>query len=88
MMNCYQQLIKLHSVCNFQSTEGSKVGPASNSELRRWFKAGCIEVNFNVVQADEDWPAYVKSIVLFPKNQKKRCTLFYDSTTVLIQLKE
>lgn len=82
-MNCFQQLLKLHEVCRFQSNEGEKVGAASNSEIRRWFKQGCIEVNFEPAQADDEWPAFLKSLVLFPKNKKKRCTLYFDEAPLI-----
>jgi hypothetical protein len=87
-MNCFQKLLEFHGLCTFQSNEGAKHGPASNSEIRRWFKQSCIEVNFDIVQADEPWPPIVKSIVLFPKNKKKRTTLFFDDSFSLIQIKE
>ena len=64
-------MLDLHGLCTFQSTEGEKYGPASNSEIRRWFKASCIEINFRTVVAEDEYPDIVKSIVLFPKNKKK-----------------
>lgn len=88
MTTCLQKLLELHELCTFQATEGDKVGPASKSEIRRWFKSGVVEVNFDPAIADEPWPPFIKSLVLFPKNQKRRCTLFYDSVTVLVQLQE
>jgi hypothetical protein len=85
-MNCFQKLLDLHSVCHFQSNEGARHGTASNSEIRRWFKSSCVEINFTIVQAEEPYPEYVKSIVLFPKNKKKRCTLYFDDSFSLIQI--
>ena len=87
-MNCFQKLLELHKLCTFQSTEGEKYGPASNSEIRRWFKASCVEINFRPVSAEEEYPEFVKSIVLFPKNKKKRCTLYYDDSLTLITIPE
>lgn len=83
---CFQHFIELNKLCNFQSTEGKKSGPTSNSELRRWFAAGCVEINFQNVGANDPYPDFVKSIVMFPKNKKKRCTLFYSDSFTLIQI--
>ena len=85
-MNCFQKLLEFHKMSNFQATEGDKYGPASNSEIRRWFKAGCVEINFMIVTAEEPYPEFVKSIVFFPKNKKKRCTYFYDDSFTFIQI--
>jgi hypothetical protein len=88
MVTCLRKILDLHAVCNFQTQEGLKVGPASNSEIKRWFNNKCVEVNFNTVTSDEPWPPVIKSLVLFPKNAKKRCTLIFDETITLIQIKE
>lgn len=88
MLTCFQKLIELHSICCFQTNEGARVGPASKSELRRWFKANCVEVNFEPVAADDPWPLVLKSLVLFPNNKKKRTTLFYDDGFTLIRVLE
>lgn len=88
MTTCFQQLVSLHAVCRFQTREGDKVGPASNSELRRWFANKCVEVNFELVGEKDPWPPVIKSIVLFPKNKKQRTTLFHDDSFTLIQLPE
>lgn len=76
---CWKFLIELNKLCSFQTTEGSKVGRASNSELKRWLQAKCVEINAETVKWDDPLPSPIKSFVLFPKNQKKRCTLFWDS---------
>jgi len=73
-------------MCRFQTTEGIKVGPASNSEIRRWFKAGIFEINFQIMQAEDPWPPFVKSIVMFPNNKKKRCSFYFDDSITLIQI--
>jgi hypothetical protein len=87
-MNCLQLITKLHEVCSFQSNEGKKVGRASNSELRRWFQAKCVEVNFEYPAWNDPVPEVLKSVVLFPKNKRKRVTLYHDSTFTLIQVPE
>jgi hypothetical protein len=88
MTTCLQKLQELHVLCTFQTIEGARHGPASNSELRRWFQQKCVEVNFESVAFNDPWPEFVKSLVLFPKNKKKRCTLFWDPSVTLIQVSE
>lgn len=44
-MNAFEYLRNLHEVCQFQTREGSKVGKASNSELRRWINNGALVIN-------------------------------------------
>jgi hypothetical protein len=85
-LTCFQKILELHKICCFQSIEGARVGPASNSEIRRWFQQKCIEVNFQLVGHDDPWPPVIKSMVLFPKNKKKRCTLFWDPDITFIQI--
>jgi hypothetical protein len=87
-LTCLQLILELHKVCSFQTAEGNKVGKASNSEIRRWFQAKCVEINFEYPAWNDPFPPVLKSIVLFPKNQRKRCTLFYDDKITLIQVKE
>ena len=75
-MNCFQYILSYHSVAPFQTIEGVKHGPASNSELKRWFKQKCIEINGQTDwNFDEELPPIVYSLVLFPNNKKKKCTL-------------
>lgn len=85
-LTCFQKLLELHKVCTFQTIEGARVGPASNSEIRRWFQQKCVEVNFQAVNHDEPWPPFIKSLVLFPKNKKKRCTIFWDPDITFIHI--
>ncbi len=87
-MNCFQYILDHHKVCTFQSNEGDKWGPASNSEIRRWFKQKCIEINFESVQAEDPLPLIIKSVVMFPNNKRKRCTFYYDDSITLIQIDE
>ena len=61
----------------WQTKEGKKVGPASNSELRRWIANSVLHINGEVCNKwDEkiDFPVF--SIVLWPKNEKQRTTLW------------
>lgn len=50
--------------------------PASGSAVRRWISEGTIVVNGERVTADEmlDYPVF--SIVVFPKSDRRRITLF------------
>ena len=73
--SCWQFMITLNKLCTFQTNEGSKVGKVSNSELKRWLQAKCIEINLETVKWDDPLPDSIESFVLFPKNPRKRCTL-------------
>jgi hypothetical protein len=72
-LTAIQFLTRLHEVCHFQTKEGSKVGRASGSELRRWIQNGAFLLNTERVEVNEpiDFPIF--SIVLFPNS--KRVTL-------------
>ena len=63
-------LLSLHEVCVFQTREGSRVGPASNSEMRRWLKNSVLRINGKVIAWDEviDYP--IHSVTLFSKANK------------------
>ena len=54
-------------MCQFQSREGSRIGPTSNSELRRWIKNGVLYVNGVKVDENElmDYPIF--HVTLFTK---------------------
>lgn len=87
MKTCYQLLKDLHQVCYFQTQGGARVGPASNTELRRFLDSNSVEINFKKVKSDDEIPPVIKSIVLFPSSGK-RCTLFFDNDVRLIQLED
>lgn len=69
-MNALQLLISLNEVCHFQTKEGKKVGPVSNSEFRRWIQNKAVIINGETVEWNEplDFPLF--SVVLFPKSSK------------------
>ena len=71
-MNCFQYLLSVHEICCFQSREGDKTGKASNSEIKRWFKNNCVEVNFDVVKAEEEMPPFLKSVVALSKTELEK----------------
>lgn len=75
-MNAWNFLRSLHSVCHFQSCEGKKVGDASASELKRFLQNGAVQINGERITWDEEIDFQIISVVMFPKNEKKRCTLF------------
>ena len=54
--------------CHFQTREGSGVGLASNSELKRWFLNGAVVVEGKKVKWDEQLKFPITSFVLFPKH--------------------
>jgi len=89
-LTALQWLINMHKVCRFMSIENTKdkLAPATNGELRRWITQGALEVNFEKIAINDPWPPVIKSVVLFPKSQKRRCTLFFDNDITLIQVKE
>lgn len=63
-------MLSLHEVCVFQTREGARVGPASNSEMRRWLKNGVLRINGKTIAWDEviDYP--IQSVTLFSKKNK------------------
>lgn len=75
-MNAWKFLMSLNEVCHFQTKEGRKTGPVSNSELKRWIQNNSLQINGEGVKWDEEIDFPIISVVLFPKNQKFRCTLF------------
>jgi hypothetical protein len=68
-MNFWQFLRDLNEICHFQTREGKRVGPVSNSELKRWCQNKAVIVNGEPVAWDElvDFP--IISVVIFPKNR-------------------
>jgi len=76
-MNALQWFLQLDERCNFQTKEGNLVGKASKSEIRRWFQNGAIQVNGVRLKFDDQVDVEnIQSIVLFPKNNKARVTLW------------
>lgn len=62
-------------LCCPQTKEGSKLGKPSNGELKRWIKNSAVLCNGEILTTESavEWP--VEQLVLFPNNQKARCTL-------------
>lgn len=59
----------INKSCHFQTREGKRVGPVSNSELKRWCMNKAVIVNGESVNFDElvDFP--IISFSIFPKNR-------------------
>lgn len=83
----FKAICLINEVCQFMSNEkkGEKV---TNSELRRWFESGSIEVNYQPIKADDPWPPFIKSLILFPKSVNKRSTIIFNSDVTLISITE
>ncbi len=70
-------MIKLsNELCFFQTKEGKLCGTATNSEIRRWFQNKAIVVNGVAANFNDPVPEVWESLVLFPKSQARRCTLW------------
>lgn len=69
-MTAFDFLINLHAWCHFQSREGAKVGVASKSEIRRWFKNQAVQLNGERVAATDTVEFPITEFVLFPKGQR------------------
>lgn len=70
-MTAYDWLWELNiACCGFFSNE-KPMQKASNGELRRWFKKGCVQINGRIVAVD-DTVSMLHELILFPKNVHKR----------------
>jgi len=67
-MTAHEFLKLLHTFCCFQTREGSKVGKASLSELRRWCNNKAVIINNKQVNWNEEIKFPVTQMVLFPKH--------------------
>lgn len=76
-MNSLDWLKQLHQVCSFQTKEGTLVGPASNSELKRWIVNGVVEVNGRRLKLSDAIDINsITSVILFPNNKKAKITIW------------
>ena len=76
MITAWEFMMDLHKVCHFQTKEGKKTGKASNSELKRWLRNGVVQCNGENLEWDEPMDFPINSMILFPNNQQKRCSLW------------
>ena len=76
-MNALKLLIDIGGNHGWQTKEGAKVGRASNSELRRWINSGVLQINGERITSwDEELNFPIMSIVMWPKNEQQRTTLW------------
>lgn len=70
MVTAWEWLRSVNAICHFQTKEGKRVGPASNSELKRWLQNKIVLLNGETVEWNEliDFPIF--SVVLFPKSAR------------------
>ena len=71
--HCLDFLIKLREAVPFRSIE--KNGVATNSELRRWFDNGSVQINGEKAKWDDPVQEAWESLVLHPKG-KSRITVW------------
>ena len=64
-----------NSVIRWLTEMSSFLPLSSNSEKIRLCDNGCIQINGKKVAADDTIPSKIDSLVFFPENDKKRCTL-------------
>lgn len=81
----FQAIQSFHSICQFSSIE-TKGEKASNSELKRWLNQGAIQVNGKPIGANDPWPYDIRSMIMFPKSPKRRCTLIWNPNVHIIEV--
>ena len=72
-MKVIEILKLLDDWCHFNTREGRKVGPVSNSELKRWCMNKAVEINGERVNWDQEIQFPITSMILFPKNPVTIC---------------
>lgn len=84
-MNARQWLQDLHKTCRFASIERGATVPgqenkkpliATNSEIQRWVEQGSVLFNGERVTKDEEIDFLIISVVLHPKSEKFRTTIW------------
>jgi hypothetical protein len=68
-------LLELHIICCFQSTETTKVGLASKSNIRRWFENKSILINEIKPNWNDECIFPITQLILFPKSDERRITI-------------
>jgi hypothetical protein len=86
-LTAFQALLHINQHCQFMSIE-VKSEKASNSEIKRWLNQGAIHVNSQAISATDPWPPMIRSLVMFPKSPKRRCTLIWNPDVHLVQIKD
>ena len=66
--------IALEYLAGFKPFSRERIGEASNSEMKRWFDQGAVQINGKKIGWEEPvFPRDVSSLILFPNG--KRVTL-------------
>lgn len=86
-ITAFQAMMHINQRCQFMSIE-QKGEKASNSEIKRWLNQGAIQVNFQPISATDPWPPAIRSLVMFPKSTKRRCTLIWNPEVHIIQVRD
>lgn len=73
-MTAWDYMKDLNTACCFMSRE--RPGRATNSELKRWLNNQAVYINGKPAKFDDEIEFPIESLVLFPKNPKKRITIF------------
>ena len=60
----------IHLSCRFQTREGSKVGLASNSELKRWIEQSALRINGAIVKWNDELSFPIETATLFTKHNR------------------
>lgn len=73
-LTAIQFMARLNTMSPFWNHEENK--HASNSVLRRWIEQGAILFNGRRMMPNDTIDFVIDSLVMFPKSEKKRCTLW------------
>ena len=64
--------------CVPSSKEGSRNGPPSNGELRRWCQNGAVVINRKRVAPGDEVSFPVKQLLFFPRSPQSRTTVVHN----------
>ena len=71
----FDLLLELHVFCCFQSSETTKTGYASKSNIRRWFDNKAVQINGIKPNWNDECVFPITELILFPKSSERRITL-------------
>ena len=60
----------LKLIAGYKPFSKERIGFASNTEIKRWFEAGSVEIDFVPMKWNDEIDWRPASIVLFPKGQR------------------
>jgi tyrosyl-tRNA synthetase len=76
-MTALQYMIMLNDMVGGFWSTGQKGTKASKSELRRWLEQSSVAINGKKIQNPQEMLTFpIQSLVLFPKSETKRITIF------------